>query len=241
MFRRFMPVLTLGLLATAIPEILFGSTPLTSPGRILVTMPIYAGGAIVVRELARRRRVGWAAIALLGVAYGIVEEGLTLGSLFNPDLFNAGLVGGRLFGVNWTWTEWTLGYHAVWSISIPILLTELIFPARRADPWLGRTPGDRGPGLSGGGHVPGCHLSLCGGAGLRAASRPVRHRHSGRGRLAILALGRGGTVVTARPMAELRVPSPWLVGLLALIVAGVWFELLLLPQPIKSAGGSSCR
>jgi hypothetical protein len=122
--QRLVPALVLALIATLVPEVLFGSTPLAEPGRILVTMPLYAGGAVTVRELARRRRAGWLAIALLGVAYGLVEEGLAFASIFNPSMFSAGLVGGRLFGVNWTWTEWTLGYHAVWSISIPILLTE---------------------------------------------------------------------------------------------------------------------
>src|SRR6185369_6232804 len=138
MLRRSAPVLVLAVLAVVVPEILFGSTPLTELGRILVTMPIYAGGAVLIRELARRRRVGWPQIAMLGAAYGLIEEGLVLGSIFSPNLFNAALVGGRLFGVNWTWTEWTLGYHAVWSVSIPILLAELLFPARRTEPWLGR-------------------------------------------------------------------------------------------------------
>src|SRR5215510_10626317 len=100
--RPYLPVLLLALLAVVVPEVLFGSTPLSQPGRILATMPIYAGGAILIRELARRRRVGWIGIAMLGVAYGIVEEGVALGSIFNPNLFNAGLVGGRLFGINWT-------------------------------------------------------------------------------------------------------------------------------------------
>jgi hypothetical protein len=34
---------------------------------------------------------------------------------------------------------WTIGYHVVWSISIPILLAELLFRARRSEPWLGKT------------------------------------------------------------------------------------------------------
>ena len=43
---------------------------------------------------------------------------------------------GRL-GVNWPYLLWSLGYEAVWIIIIPIQLTELIFPARRHDSWLG--------------------------------------------------------------------------------------------------------
>lgn len=94
--RRRGPVLILAVLATAEPAVLFGSTRLAEPGRILATLPIYAGGAVLIRELARRRQAGWLQVALLGVAYGIVEEGLALGSLFNPRLFDAAQVGGTL-------------------------------------------------------------------------------------------------------------------------------------------------
>jgi hypothetical protein len=38
------------------------------------------------------------------------------------------------------------------------------------------------------------------------------------------------------PSSETHVPSPWLVGLLALVTAAAWFALLLLPGPIKSTG-----
>lgn len=237
--QRLVPALVLALIATLVPEVLFGSTPLTEPGRILATMPIYAGGALVIRELARRRRAGWLAVALLGVAYGIVEEGLALSSFFNPSMFNAGLVGGRLVGVNRTWTEWTLGYHAVWSIAIPILLTELLFPGRRAEAWLG------GVGLAIAGVV-----YLAGATFLLLITRyaiapdftPPTVPYVGAGLVAIglvgLALGRPAHPAGSEevPSRAGDAPSPWLVGLLALVVALAWFGLLLLPAPIKSTG-----
>jgi hypothetical protein len=83
------------------------------------------GGAVLIRELARRRGPGWGRIALLGAAYAIIEEGLVIQSMFNPNLFNASLLGGTALGVNWVWVEWTFGYHIMWSIAIPILLIEL--------------------------------------------------------------------------------------------------------------------
>jgi hypothetical protein len=237
--QRFVPALVLALIATLVPEVLFGSTPLTEPGRIVATMPIYAGGAVVIRELARRRRAGWLTIALLGVAYGIVEEGLALGSFFNPSMFNAGLVGGRLVGVNWTWTEWTLGYHPVWSISIPILLTELLFPARRSDVWLGRV----GLAIAGVVYLAGAtFLLLITRYAIAPDFTPPTVSYVGAALVAIglvgLALGRparpvGADKVPSRPGDA---PSPWLVGLLALVVALAWFGLLLLPAPIKLSG-----
>ena len=68
----------------------------------------------------------------------LIEEGLTLQTLFNPDFVNAGKLGGRWLGVNFVLTQWEIGYHVVWSICIPILITELLFPARRTQRWLGQ-------------------------------------------------------------------------------------------------------
>jgi len=51
-----------------------------------------------------------------------------------------GLLGsyGRWAGVNWVWSLQLTIYHAVFSIAIPILLVELIFPTRRDERWVGR-------------------------------------------------------------------------------------------------------
>ena len=93
---------------------------------------------MLIRELARRTVRPWTAILCLGTAYGLIEEGLVMQTIFSPDLFGAAACGLRFAGVNWVWTEALLGYHTVWSIAIPIALTELCFPERRHKPWLGR-------------------------------------------------------------------------------------------------------
>jgi len=77
---------------------------------------------------------------VLGLAYGIVEEGLMVKSFFDPNWMDLGLLGvyGRWAGVNWVWSlELTL-FHAVFSIAIPILLVELLFPDRRDESWVSR-------------------------------------------------------------------------------------------------------
>lgn len=45
---------------------------------------------------------------------------------------------GRVFNVNWFWACYVLGLHTVWSITIPLLLTEFLFPTLASRPWLGR-------------------------------------------------------------------------------------------------------
>src|SRR5437868_2902398 len=93
--RRYAPVFVLFVLSPLVAEVLFGATPISRLGSLVVVAPLYGGGVVFIRELARRRGPGWWRIALLGAAYGVVEEGLAIQSMFNPDLFNAGIVGGR--------------------------------------------------------------------------------------------------------------------------------------------------
>jgi hypothetical protein len=86
--RRYAPVLVLFVLSPLVAEFLFGTTPVSRLGSLLLELPLYGGGAVLIRELARRRGSGWGRIALLGVAYAIILEGFVLQSMFDPALFN---------------------------------------------------------------------------------------------------------------------------------------------------------
>src|SRR5437870_317974 len=87
-FQRTWPaLLTLYLLSPIIAEVLSGSTPplmFINPIMLMYETALYGSGAILVRELVRRRGLGWGSILLLGAAYGILEEGLIITSWFNP-------------------------------------------------------------------------------------------------------------------------------------------------------------
>jgi hypothetical protein len=235
--RRLVPVLTLFVLSSFVAEMLFGATPLSNLGALFVVLPLYGGGAVLVRELARRRSsTGWGRIFLLGAAYGIIEEGLIIQSMFDPNMFNAGLVGGRALGVNWIWTMWTIGYHIVWSIGIPILLAELLFQAHRSEPWLGKT------GL--------IVISLL--YVLAALALAAIYRFAVAPDFDVpLLLNLFAAIVAillvvfaswrlAGESKELssdthgNVPSPWTVGLLGLLMAGLWFGLLDLPHFLRT-------
>jgi hypothetical protein len=233
--RRYAPVLVLFILSPLIAEFLFGATPVSNLPALLPGLAVYGGGAVLIRELVRRRGPGWGRIALLGAAYAIVEEGLALQSMFNPDLFKAGIVGGRAFGVNWIWSEWTVGYHMMWSILIPILLAEMLFPDRRSEPWLGRV------GVTFVGIIYALGV-LTYAAIFRFVVAPNFQTP------AVLLFGAVLVVVglvglalgwPSRPTALSPVdtnhsaPSPWLVGLVALLTAGAWFSLLDLPHVVR--------
>ena len=136
--RRLLPALTLILLAPLIAEVLPGSAPLSHPGFLPFILFIYGPAALLIHEVVRRTGRGWPAILLLGAAYGLIEEGIALQSLFNPDLYHAADWGGRVFGINGVYAEAAITIHAVWTAAIPILVADLLFPDRRNKPYLGR-------------------------------------------------------------------------------------------------------
>ena len=127
------------LLAPLVSEYLLGLMSLTQLPLLLLLGPFYGGAAILIRETARRRGLGWPGIFGLALAYAIVEEGLVIQSLFNPNfmelrLLDYGYVPALGMGV-W-WTVYVLGIHSMWSIAVPIALMESLSPAVRHASWL---------------------------------------------------------------------------------------------------------
>lgn len=128
-------------LAPLIAELTWGSTKASQVVGLLLYWPAYGAGALLIRELARRAGRGWATVLLLGVAYGLVEEGLSLQSLTSRTIFPSMTgIAPQFAGVNVSYTLMVLVYHAVFSIGIPVALAELVHPTVRRAPWL-RTPG----------------------------------------------------------------------------------------------------
>ena len=136
-FRR--PVTALLLLAPVVAEVLFGATRLTTVFVLPVQIGAWGCGALLVREVACRRRLNPAGIWLLALALALAEECLIQQTSFWP-LVGADLhhLYGRAGGVNWVYLLWALGYESIWAVVIPIQLAELLYPQHRDVPWLGR-------------------------------------------------------------------------------------------------------
>ncbi|TQS45236.1 hypothetical protein [Cryptosporangium phraense] len=126
------------LLAPFVAEVSLGNIPLSQAWAVLVFVPIYGGGALLIREVVRRTGGGFVSVVILGVAYGLVEEGLVLQSLTSPHLYGAAEWAPRLFGVNSAYTLLNLVYHPVFSIAIPIVLVEMLFAEHGTKPYLRR-------------------------------------------------------------------------------------------------------
>lgn len=141
--RRWQALLTLFFLAPLFGEVFSTSTTplqvLFDPTRLFWTPALYGSGAILARELVRRRGLGWASLLTLGAAYGVLEEALVTNTWFNPAA-NVQALGiyGRIWSVNTVWALELTVFHAVMSICIPIALVEAAFPRVAARPWLRR-------------------------------------------------------------------------------------------------------
>jgi hypothetical protein len=143
MKRGIWPALALFFVAPLVAEFLLGNLPIKLLPALVVLAPLYGGGALLIREVARRTGRGWPSILLLGMAYGLVEEAFTTQSLFNPNYLglNLGLLTPAYIpslGIGAWWTLWMLMVHGIWSISTPIALIEASVPDRARTPWLGR-------------------------------------------------------------------------------------------------------
>jgi hypothetical protein len=83
--RRLAPVFALFFLSPLVAEFFLGDFPVVLLFLIIVFAPMYGGGALLIRELARRTGRGWPTMVLLALAFGVLQEGLLTESLFNKD------------------------------------------------------------------------------------------------------------------------------------------------------------
>jgi hypothetical protein len=230
MTRRIAPALVLVFLAPFVGEVLLGNTPLRLIGAYLLVLPMYGFGALFIRELSRRSGRGWPTILILGVAYGVVEEGLGDMSLFNPNFLGQHLLSyGNLFGIGWPWWFFVLTLHAVWSIGVSIALAEALFARHGPYPWLGRT------GLVVSGVVFGFGVVLVhfvGGEGYKLSA----------GELVLsLVLVAALTAVAfllprrrvTQPAGPQQAPSPWVAGGTAFVLTGAFMSVTRLAYTLK--------
>jgi hypothetical protein len=139
--RSIPAALTLFFVAPLVAEYLLGDLPLSLLSALIMLAPMYGGGALLIRELARRSGRGWPTILLLGAAYTFVEEGFCTQSLFNPNYLGFHLLAPAWIpslGIGAWWTLFMLNLHPFWSIGVSIALVEGLFPARAHSPWLGK-------------------------------------------------------------------------------------------------------
>jgi len=225
---RGRPVAFLLLAAPVIAELCWGTTTVSQAAGLLAQIGLYGCGAILIRETVVRWAGGWPSILLLGAAYGAVEEGLLEPTWFTPRLFPHPY--GVAAGVYWPYALFNIGYHAIFSIGIPIALTETLFPDWRHRPWLGRT------GLTVTGSVYVVNAAAIGVAWYTVLQKaafgiPARlhlPQQAATGVLIVALVIAAHRVAPARRQPVARLPSAPRLALLTAGGALIWFAILLL-------------
>ncbi len=150
MRTRWLPVLTLAVLAPVCAEYLWGyddSTghPGTLVGNLIIFTPLYGCPALLIREVARRRGLGWPGIVLLAAAFGVVEAGLVDQSMFSRDYRDipywhdiADPTYVAPIGLSIFLAVSFVSNHVIASMAGPIALVEGLVRRRAREPWLGR-------------------------------------------------------------------------------------------------------
>lgn len=136
-------LLALVLIAPVLTEVGTGNTPLLvylDPRVFLFLALAYSLPVVVIREVAVRRRLSVPGIFLLGLAYGLWNEGLLAQTLIRAqhvpiDRFDHYLFAG---GFNWAWACLIVPWHALFAVLFPIALVHHRWPDSAAEPWLGR-------------------------------------------------------------------------------------------------------
>src|SRR5688500_8011370 len=82
-----MPAVLLFFLAPLFGEYLLGNLKFSEIIYVPFIAPLYGAGALLIRETTRRAGRGSATMLILGVAYGLIEEGLVDQMLFNRFYF----------------------------------------------------------------------------------------------------------------------------------------------------------
>lgn len=219
--RRWPAVLTLAIAAPLIAEISLGSLPVSKAWMLLFFGSIYSAAALLIREAVRCRHLGVGSMLALGLAFGLVEEGLALGSMTSTTLYPVADWAPRLLGFNTAYSVWVPPYHAVFSIVVPVAIVDLIFPRLKAEPYL-RTRG-----------IVAWAIALVLGLGvirLALIWMDPKHVNSAPHLIVVAALAIGliiGGLSSHRVVRLDRpVPRPWLLVVLGAVSVAGYFALL---------------
>ena len=141
--QRLAGIASLMLLATILPEMLSGNTPLAmmaQPPVFFFYLFAYGLPVLVIREFGVRNGMGLAGLFLLGLGYGIINEALFAKTVFLQtgvpvDVYDGY---GYVSGIQWAWAGFILPWHAVASTILPIAFAHFVVPGAAAQPWLGK-------------------------------------------------------------------------------------------------------
>ncbi len=130
--RKTKAIILLVLLAPLIPELTTGSTPfwnILNPIVLIFLAAVYGIPCLIYREYMVWRKIGYSELLFLGLIEGIFIEGVVVNTFYNPALRDEYLsTYGRLLGVNWPWTIYLTIFHSIFSVLLPIMIIDSLYP-----------------------------------------------------------------------------------------------------------------
>jgi hypothetical protein len=220
-------------LAPVIAEVLSGFTRLSVIPVLIPEIMVWGCGTLIIRELVLRWNGRWPSVLALGAALALAEELVIQQTSLAPLPWLGDVPSyGRAGGVNWLYLLFMIGYESVWVVVVPVKLVELIVPARRRHPWVGK----RGLVISSLVFVLGSCIAWF--VWTQQARPRVYHVPpyqpplaallvSGAAILALVALGYALRHTAVRPRPH-PAPAPWALAVGAIALAAPWAALFVL-------------
>ncbi|MHA1579981.1 MAG: hypothetical protein ACTSUQ_10195 [Candidatus Freyarchaeota archaeon] len=141
--RKWTRNITIMVLGAFNAESISSATPpqewvLNWPFTILVVFMFYGLSLLVIEDLVSRYSLDYRKLFLIGLIYGLLEEGFLAltNELPSPPGFTPGF--GRYLGLNVPWTIFISEFHAVYTVVLTFMIADLIIPREKSGPVLSR-------------------------------------------------------------------------------------------------------
>lgn len=132
------------MLITPLAEAVSGaaSLPFLFSSGIFISYVLFLYGLpiLIIREIAVRKQFGLIGLGCLGLIYGLYNEGVFALTIFSPldvpvEVYESyGLIG----DIRLPFTLFILPWHALISVTLPILIVHYIFRTKATQPWLSK-------------------------------------------------------------------------------------------------------
>ena len=136
------PVILLLFITPILTELLTNNIPFHILFRpeFFLTLAIHVyGPVLLLRELAIRWNLRLTGYILLGLAYGIYNEGLFAKTFFKSEIANTAFNHyGIMWGINLPWAAVIIVFHAFYALVFPIVIVYAICPKAASEPWLNK-------------------------------------------------------------------------------------------------------
>jgi len=136
------PILALIILSPFLTEVFTGSTPILtfiSPITFILFITVgYGFPVLIIREIYIRKKLSFFGLFLLGLAYGLLNEGLYSRTLFHP--FEVPIISFATYGlienIRVPFMLFICSFHALYAVIYPVFITHYLFPRQAEKPWL---------------------------------------------------------------------------------------------------------